>query len=161
MFRSETEALAELRRWSRSWPLKHFSVEKFLHQKKRFWNGTFSKNFLSRSIHSWEKCTITWHAEWSHTSDLTHSLALSLLVRGPYYKTFILLVKLFTAGASWINATEPMAFVSINKDSGESWGRKAQWIAFSLCTQRPRVRFSAFPRNFLSENSSHDVAEIF
>ena len=27
-------------------------------------------------------------------------------------------------------------------------GRTAQLIAFSLCTQRPRVRLSAFPKNY-------------
>ena len=41
-------------------------------------------------------------------------------------------------------------------------GRIAKWIlAFSLGTERPWVRFSAFPRNFLSENSSLDVAAIY
>ena len=35
-------------------------------------------------------------------------------------------------------------------------GRIAQWIAFSLRTQRPRVRFSAFP----TEIYSVDVVEI-
>ena len=41
-------------------------------------------------------------------------------------------------------------------------GRIAKWIlAFSLGTERPWVRFSAFPRNFLSENFSLDVAEIY
>ena len=45
-------------------------------------------------------------------------------------------------------------------------GRIAQWIAFSLPTQRPRVRFSAFPkiyflRKFNSKRSLvFDVAEI-
>ena len=37
----------------------------------------------------------------------------------------------------------------------------AQWIGFSLRTQQPRVRFLAFPRVFLSENSFLDVAEIY
>ena len=45
-------------------------------------------------------------------------------------------------------------------------GHIAQWIAFSLPTQRPRVRFSAFPKiyflqNFISYgNLVFDVAEI-
>ena len=37
--------------------------------------------------------------------------------------------------------------------------RVAQWIAFSLCTQRPRVRFLAFPRIFSEELFILDVAK--